>query len=133
MKKIFTAFFAMAIFAAVVPAAYAQAISSVQARNIAVSMAGGGSVTSLEMVADASLGQLYRIVVTNGPRQYHMSISAASGDVLSLNATALPGSVQPVAGATPRGSGHHGYWSPSPSPSHPHRGWRSSPSPYWDR
>ena len=82
-RKILMAVFCLAFFAVQV---YAQTISAVQAREIALSMTGGGTVSSLELVTEPAIGPVYEIVIINDGLQHNVSINAVTGDVIRLAA-----------------------------------------------
>ncbi|MDR0511480.1 MAG: PepSY domain-containing protein [Treponema sp.] len=94
-RKILMCAFVFFFFAVSV---YAQTITAAQAGERAVSMVGGGTVSSLELVNQAGVGQVYRIVVINNAVRYDVTISV-TGDVISLtsgHAGAIAGAVTPA-------------------------------------
>jgi len=101
MKKIFTLTAALFLIAAVyaqVPA-YGQNISAIEARDIALSMTEGGTISSLELVNEDSVGPVYRIVVINNNVMYEVSVNARTGDIFRL--TSSSGQVPPPQTAAP--------------------------------
>ena len=90
MKKVLMSFFAATLFSAQV---FAQNISAIEARDAALAMTGGGTVSSLELLTDSVSGPVYQIVFANEAGQFEVTVNAATGDVLRLT------SVQPSAPA----------------------------------
>ena len=82
-RKILLFGFCLAFFAAQV---HAQAVSAIQAREIALSVTGGGTVSSLELVTDPAIGPVYEIVISNDGLQHNVSINAVTGEVVRLAA-----------------------------------------------
>jgi len=114
MKK--TAFvFALALAAAVAQTpVFAQSISAIEARDIALAMSGGGTISSLNMVVDGAVGQVYLIVVINNAVRYEVSINAQTGDVIRVTS----GPAQGAGAGTPAASSAP---SASPAPAAPAR------------
>ncbi|MCL2233478.1 MAG: PepSY domain-containing protein [Treponema sp.] len=109
MKKIFTVIAALFLFAggyAQVPV-HGQNISAVEARDLALSMTGGGAISSLELVSEDSIGPVYRIVVINNNVMYEISVSARTGDIFRLTSSgqvpAAPQTAAPSAAPTQQG------------------------------
>lgn len=98
MKKILTVLIVFAVFAAVhAQSVSAQTVSAVQAGEIAVGAAGGGSVDSLKMITVGVQGWVYRIVVADGDMRYEVFVNAGSGEVSSLKSwTDWPRSSMPA-------------------------------------
>ena len=86
MRRVFLSFFAVVVFAA---AAHAQAISAAEASEHAVSVVGGGMVSSLELINEPAFGIGYQIVIINAGMRYEIFVSAATGDILRL--VSIPG------------------------------------------
>ncbi|MCL2380126.1 MAG: PepSY domain-containing protein [Treponema sp.] len=66
-----------------------EVISTIDAGNLAISIAGGGTVVSLDM------GSVYRIVVVNGATQFNIYINARTGDVVRVSTIPFSGIVDP--------------------------------------
>ncbi|MDR0511481.1 MAG: PepSY domain-containing protein [Treponema sp.] len=99
MRRVFLSFFAVVVFAA---AAHAQAISAAEASERAVSVVGGGTLSSLELINEPAFGTGYQIVIINAGMRYEIFVSAATGDILRL--VSIPGdhaspAAMPVAAA----------------------------------
>ena len=85
MKRIFTGLLALALFAISAAHVYGQAsVSAPQAREIALAMTGGGTVSSLELSSGAA-GPVYQIVVINNAVRYEVSINAQTGEVIRIS------------------------------------------------
>jgi len=106
MKKIFNVVFALTIFAIGNTQLYGQAVSAIEARDLAISVVGGGTVTELELTHDPAGGSVYHIVVVNNYVRYDVFINAGTGEVFRLTTGQVPlGEVQPVGtGPTPAAS-----------------------------
>ena len=86
MKKIFTGMLVLALFAIGAAHVYGQTnISVPQAREIALAMTGGGTISSLELASGAN-GPVYQIVVINNAMRYEVSINAQTGEVTRISA-----------------------------------------------
>jgi len=83
MKKIFTVFYIAFFFAMQI---HAQTISAAQAMEAALSITGGGTISSLELLTDPAIGSVYQIVVVNADIRHDVSINAATGEVVRLSA-----------------------------------------------
>ena len=100
MKKVFTGFLVLAFLAIGSAQIYGQTgISAPQARETALAMTGGGTVSSLELTSGPS-GQVYQVVVLNNAVRYDVSINAQTGEVLSLSSGQTMG--QPPVAAVPQ-------------------------------
>jgi len=88
MKKILISVVIAAFFAVQV---HAQNISALQARELALSVTGGGTVSNLELVSDPTVGPVYQIVVTNDGVRHEVSINASTGEIFRLIAGQVPG------------------------------------------
>jgi len=99
MKKILTIVLATSLFVVGHAQVHGQTIPALEAREIALSMVGGGDVTGLELVSDPVIGQVYNVVVVNNAVRYEVSINAATGEVFRLISAgqARPDSVPPAA------------------------------------
>ena len=84
MGKKFSAVFVMAVLVMGNTWLHGQTISAPEARDLAISVVGGGTVTELQLVSDPVEGTVYRIVVVNNYARYDVVINAGSGDVLRL-------------------------------------------------
>jgi len=82
MKKIVTGIFALFLFAAA--QVYGQSVSAVEARELALSITGGGRISSLELVSDSALGPVYQVVVIHNDVRYDVSINARTGEIFRL-------------------------------------------------
>ncbi|MCL1991752.1 MAG: PepSY domain-containing protein [Spirochaetes bacterium] len=104
MKRFFSGLFALAFFGAVFASPlFAQdgvqyeqlpAISALEARDIALAMTDGGTVTSLEIEETPGVPPVFNITIVNAGTIFDISISAETGGVLrmaSFNAEVLPG------------------------------------------
>ena len=89
----------LGVFTAVFFAAqvHAQTISTAQAMEAALSMTGGGTISSLELLADPAIGPVYQIVIVNNDMRHDVSINAVTGEVVRLTA----GQAVPAAEAAP--------------------------------
>jgi len=87
MKKILTGILALAFFAAGYTQAYGQILSAPDARELALTMTGGGTISSLELVSDGVGGSVYEIVVVNNAVRYEVFINAQTGDVFRLTSS----------------------------------------------
>jgi len=95
MKKVFLSVFALILLSANFVTVHGQAnISVPQAREIALAMTGGGTISSLELTSGAE-GQVYQIVIVNNATRYDISINVQTGDVLRLTS----GQIGAAAGA----------------------------------
>jgi uncharacterized membrane protein YkoI len=85
MKKILAGLFAFAFFVALyVQPVFAQTVSAARAGEIAVGAAGGGAVSSLEMITEGEGTSVFRIVVADGNMRYEVFVNAGSGEVSRL-------------------------------------------------
>ena len=82
-RKILIGIFTAAFFAAQL---HAQTISAAQAMETALSVTGGGTISSLELFADPAIGPVYQIVVVNNNIRHDVSINAATGELIRLTA-----------------------------------------------
>ena len=80
-RKILASIFIAFLFAAQI---HAQTISAAQAIEAALSITGGGTISSLELIADPAIGPVYQIVVVNNDIRHDISINAVTGDVIRL-------------------------------------------------
>jgi len=83
----------LGIFAAVMCAAqvHAQMISAAQAMEQALSITGGGTVSSLELIDHPEMGPVYQMVILDNALRHDVSINAVTGEVVRLSAgQALP-------------------------------------------
>ena len=63
---------------------FALPISVPQAREIALSFTGGGTISGLELISDVGRGLVYRIVIVNDAARYEVSLNARTGDIFRL-------------------------------------------------
>jgi len=103
MKKVALCFAAVLFFTVQV---YSQVLSVPEAREAALAITGGGTITSLELTP-GDAGSVYHIVIVNNAVRYEVTINAQTGDVLRL--TSAPAGTAPVAQPGAQAS-------PSPSP-----------------
>ena len=80
-RKILTGIFAAVLFAAQV---YAQTISAAQAMEAALSMTGGGIISSLELLTGPAIDPMYQIVIVNNDIRHDVSVNAVTGEVFRL-------------------------------------------------
>jgi len=66
---------------------YGQSLSVPRAREIALSMTSGGTVTGLELVPNADIGLVYNIVIVNDTTMYNVSMNARTGDIFRFTAS----------------------------------------------
>ena len=93
MRKLLTGIFAVFLFAAG-SSAYSQNISAIDARDLALSITGGGVISSLELVSAGTADPVYQIVILNNDLRYEVSINARTGDIFRLT-TSQAGAVSP--------------------------------------
>ena len=91
-KKILLGILALSFFAA---QAHAQMISAVQARETALAMTGGGTISSLELSSDPAAGSVYNIVVMHNNVRYDLVIGAQTGEVIRIT-SGQPGVAAPA-------------------------------------
>ncbi|MCL2192267.1 MAG: PepSY domain-containing protein [Treponema sp.] len=96
MKNIFAITFVLMIFVMGNAQVQGQTISALEARDLAISMVGGGMVTELKLVQDPAEGLVYHVVVVNNYIRYDVLINAGTGEVFRLST----GAIQPVAPTT---------------------------------
>ena len=89
MKKVFASLFALFLLAAgnAQTPVYGQNISAIDARELALAITGGGTISSLELISDAAVGPVYQITVVNNDVRYDVSINARTGDIFRLTAS----------------------------------------------
>jgi len=82
-RNILMGIFALIFFTAQI---HAQTISAVQARELALAVTGGGTVSSLELLTDPAIGPVYHIVVIYNDLRHEVSINAVTAEVFRLTA-----------------------------------------------
>ena len=71
--------------------ASARPISVPEAREAALSMAGGGTVSALELLSYTGRGLVYHIVVVNDAARYEIFMDAHTGDIFRFTSGKAPG------------------------------------------
>jgi len=86
MKTFLTGILALALLAAggVSASAGDGGVTALEARDAALAMTGGGTVSALELVSPPGSDPVYQIVIVNDGARYEVSVNARTGDVLRL-------------------------------------------------
>ncbi|MCL1992178.1 MAG: hypothetical protein FWG66_04445 [Spirochaetes bacterium] len=108
-KKVFAVLTAVVLSVAIPAVAMAQT-TAIQARDTALQVTQGGVVVGLNQISEA--GQAMHHVVIDNNVRFNVFVAVASGDVVRVTTSQIPGNPQAVTGAT---SGQSG-WQNSPSP-----------------
>ncbi|MCL2380406.1 MAG: PepSY domain-containing protein [Treponema sp.] len=97
MRKSFVCILAVAFLAA--GYAQGQAISAIQARDIALIITEGGVVSSVDQVSDPAVGLAFQVVVTNNNVRYEVFINASTGDIFRLTTAQTAAAPPPADGS----------------------------------